>query len=151
MECEDVRHVRPPSGEVIAKTGFEGGWEGFEVIKIVKGAEVDGPRGEAGGKRHGVFAYHADPELYPLVCGFSRQPLLDACRQLKSLYGVTGTPVGLFREGRDAPDISCPVEPGAAATVKEPDNGVLKFGKYRAVEASGCAATQSQFWAFGGI
>jgi hypothetical protein len=26
MECEDVRHVRPPSGEVIAKTGFEGGW-----------------------------------------------------------------------------------------------------------------------------
>jgi hypothetical protein len=61
------------------------------AIKIVKGAEVDGPRGEAGGKRHGVFAYHADPELYPLVCGFSRQPLLDACRQLKSLYGVTGT------------------------------------------------------------
>ena len=26
------------------------------AIKIVKGAEVDGPRGEAGGKRHGVFA-----------------------------------------------------------------------------------------------
>jgi hypothetical protein len=44
------------------------------MIKIVKGAEVDGPRGEAGGKRHGVFAYHADPELYPLVGGFSRQP-----------------------------------------------------------------------------
>jgi hypothetical protein len=86
--------------------------EGFEVIKIVKRAEVDGPRGEAGGKRHGVFAYHADPEL----------------------YGVTGTPVGLFREGRDAPDISCSVEAGAAATVKEPDNGVLKFGKYRAFE-----------------
>jgi len=102
------------------------------MIKIVKGAEVDGPRGEAGGKRHGVFAYHADPELYPLVCGFSRQPLLDACRQLKSFYGVTGTPVGLFREGRETPDISCPVESGAAATVKEPDNGVLKFGKYRA-------------------
>lgn len=101
------------------------------MIKIVKGAEVDGPS-EAGGKRHGVFAYQADPELYPLVCGFSRQPLLDACRQLKSLYGVTGTPVGLFREGRDAPDISCLVEAGAAVTVKEPDNGVLKFGKYRA-------------------
>ena len=33
------------------------------MIKIAKGAEVDGPRGEAGGKRHGVFAYHADPEL----------------------------------------------------------------------------------------
>ena len=45
---------------------------------------------------------------------------------------MTGTPVGLFREGRDAPDISCPVEAGAAVTVKEQDNGVLKFGKYRA-------------------
>jgi hypothetical protein len=55
-------------------------------------------------------------------------------RAASSLYGVTGTPVGLFREGRDAPDISCPVEAGAAATVKEPDNGVLKFGKYRAFE-----------------
>jgi hypothetical protein len=29
------------------------------MICIIKGAEVDGPKGEAGGKRHGVFAYHA--------------------------------------------------------------------------------------------
>jgi len=36
-----------------------------DMIKIVKGAEVDGPSDEAGDKRHGVFAYHADPELYP--------------------------------------------------------------------------------------
>jgi len=99
------------------------------MIKIVKGAEVDGPRGEAGGKRHGVFAYHG-PGAVPACVRFL--PSAAPGRQLKSLYGVTGTPVGLFREGRETPDISCPVESGAAATVKEPDNGVLKFGKYRA-------------------
>jgi hypothetical protein len=98
------------------------------MIKIILGAEVDGPKGEAGGKRHGVFAYRADH--YPLVCGFSRQPLLDACHQLKSLYGPHGERVGLFREGRDTPDISCSVEVGAATTVKEPSNGGIRFGKY---------------------
>jgi hypothetical protein len=112
------------------------------MIKIAKSAEVDGPRGEAGGKRHGVFAYHPDPELYPLVCSFSRQPLLDACRQLKSLYCVTGTPVGLFREGRDAPDISCPVEAGAAATqgARQLCPKIWKVSSIR-VEASGLGAT----------
>jgi hypothetical protein len=104
------------------------------MIKIVKGAEVDGPRGEAGGKRHGVFAYHADPELYPLVCGFSRQPLLDACRQLKSLYGVTGTGrpgylvLGRSRRGGH----------GQGATQWCPE--IWKVSSIR-VEASGCAAT----------
>jgi hypothetical protein len=90
----------------------------------IKIAEIDG-RGRRG---RGVFAYHA-PE-YPLVRGFSRQPLLDGCRQLKSLYGVTGRRVGLFREGRETPDISCSVEAGAATTVKEPSNGGIRFGKY---------------------
>ena len=95
------------------------------MIEIIKGAEVDGSKGEAGPHRHGVFAFHAP--RYPLVCGFSRQPLLDACRQLKSLYGEIA---GLFREGRDTPDISCSVEVGAATTVQEPSNGVIRFGKY---------------------
>jgi hypothetical protein len=45
--------------------------------------------------------------------------------QLKSLYGVNGQLVGLFREGRDTPDISCPVEVGAATTVQE-----SRFAKY---------------------
>jgi hypothetical protein len=98
------------------------------MIKIVRGAEVDGPKGEAGGRRHGVWAYHAPG--YPLVCGYSRQPLLDACRQLKSLYGLTAERVGLFREGMDAPDNSCPMEVGAAATVSERDKGSVKFEKY---------------------
>ena len=98
------------------------------LIKIVRGAEVDGPKGEVGPRRHGVWAYHAPG--YPQVCGYSRQPLLDACRQLKSLYGLTGERAGLFREGSDSPDISSPIEVGAATTVKEPSNGAVRFGKY---------------------
>jgi hypothetical protein len=86
------------------------------MIRVIRGREVDGPEGEKDGKRrHGVFEYHA--LRYSLVCGYSRQPLLDACRQLKSLYGLTGGRVGLFREGRDTPDLSCSLEVGAATTV----------------------------------
>ncbi len=95
------------------------------MIRIVRGAEIDGPKGEAGPRRHGKWAYRADGGQYPLVCGYSRQPLLDACRQLKSLYGLNGERAGLFREGRDTPDISCPVEVGAATTVQE-----SRFAKY---------------------
>jgi hypothetical protein len=98
------------------------------MIKIIRGAEVDGPKGETGPRRHGIWAYHAP--AYPEVCGYSRQPLLDACRQLKSLYGLTGARVGLFREGCEVADISCPIEAGAATTVKDPDKSVVRFGKY---------------------
>jgi hypothetical protein len=93
------------------------------MIRIIKIAEIDG-RGHRG---RGVFAYHA-PE-YPLVRGFSRQPLLDACRQLKSIYGVTAKRVGLFREDRDTPDISCSIEVGASTTVSDCARG-LRFTKY---------------------
>jgi hypothetical protein len=98
------------------------------MIEIIRGAEVDGPKGETGGRRHGIWAYHSLG--YPLVCGYSRQPLLDACRQLKLLYGLTGQRAGLFREGRDTPDISCGVDVGAATTVREPSNGAIGLGKY---------------------
>jgi hypothetical protein len=98
------------------------------MIRIIRGEEVDGPRRDKRG--HGIFEYHADG--YPQVCGFSHQPLLDACRQLKSLYGVTAQAAGLFREGRDTPDLTCSVDVGAATTVSEPDNGSIRFAKYKA-------------------
>jgi hypothetical protein len=55
--------------------------------------------------------------------------LLDACRQLKSIYGVTAKRVGIFREGRDTPDISCSIEVGASTTVSDCARG-LRFAKY---------------------
>jgi hypothetical protein len=98
------------------------------MIRIIRGEEVDGPKRDKRG--HGVFEYHAP--RYPEVCGFSHQPLLDACRQLKALHGVTAQAAGLFREGCDTPDLTCSVDVGAATTLREPDDGAIRFAKYRA-------------------
>ena len=74
----------------------------------------------------GLWAYKV--EGMP-VEGRSRQPLLDACRQIKSLGGDTAALAGLFRQGRTVPDISCSVEVGASLTVREKDNGPV-FAKW---------------------
>jgi hypothetical protein len=96
------------------------------MIRIDLGPEVDGPL-PTSTKRHGVFRYSC--ASHGSVEGFSRQPLLDACRQLKSLYGVTRTQqVGLYREGRDTPDLWCSVDVGAATTV---DETTMRFKKYQ--------------------
>ena len=55
------------------------------MIRVERGAEMS----------PGVFAYTV-PSLG--LSGRSRQPLLDACRQIKSLLGPTGPLAGLFRE-----------------------------------------------------
>lgn len=66
------------------------------------------------------------------IAGRSRQPLLDACRQIKSILGATAERAGMFRAGREQPDISCPVQAGAEVTVSERDKGGIRFEKYRA-------------------
>jgi hypothetical protein len=54
----------------------------------------------------------------------------DACRQLQSHYGITRERVGLFREGSEVADISCPIEAGAGTMVSDPDKGTIRFVKY---------------------
>jgi hypothetical protein len=76
----------------------------------------------------GVWEYSV-PSLR--LCGKSRQPLLDACRQIKSLLGCTSHRAALFREGRDEPDISCPVDAGALVTVAEDNRAGPRFRKYQ--------------------
>ena len=77
-------------------------------------------------RNRGTFRYCV-PSL--ALEGQSRQPLLDACRQIKSLLGPTNQLAGLFREGRSEPDISCSVRWGAEHTVR--DDGRVRFAKYR--------------------
>jgi hypothetical protein len=77
-------------------------------------------------KNRGVFGYRI-PSLG--LEGQSRQPLLDACRQIKSLLGDTGQRACLFRAGKSEPDISCSVAWGAAHTVKE--NPTVHFAKFQ--------------------
>ena len=57
------------------------------MIKINRGAEAS----------PGVWEYRL-PSLG--LSGASRQPLLDACRQIKSLGGFTGTRAGCSGKGR---------------------------------------------------
>ena len=90
------------------------------MIRIELGAEVDGPEPTAG-RRHGIFEYAAVG--YPTVRGHSRQPLLDACRQIKRMGGDTRQLVGLFWPGSSTPSLTCTVEAGAALTVSERKNG----------------------------
>ena len=97
-----------------------------EMIRIERGAEVS----------PGIWEY-AVQSLH--LGGRSRQPLLDACRQIKRMGGVTtNQQIGIYREGRDEPDMFCPLEVGAAYTVSEPaKGGSPKFVKYQTFDFSG--------------
>jgi hypothetical protein len=62
---------------------------------------------------------------------------LDACRQLKSMGGLTDYIAGLFRSGMEVADIFCVVREGAELTVSEPTGvGRARFIKYRALDAA---------------
>ena len=91
------------------------------MIRIELGEEVS----------PGVFAYSVPSHR---LCGRSRQPMLDACRQIKSMGGPTAERAGLFREGRLDPDLTCRVDVGAELTVSEPNKGTVRFDKFRAFE-----------------
>jgi len=93
------------------------------MIRVVLGEEV----------KPGMSAYVV--EGYDLR-GQSRQPLLDACRSLKSLGVDTKTAVGTFRGERTEPNLTCTVGAGAATTVSEPDKGIVKFVKYQPFDFS---------------
>jgi hypothetical protein len=68
------------------------------------------------------------------VQGRSRQPLLDACRAIKRMGGLTGDrQIGLYREGRDKPDAICGLDWGAAHTVLETRTTGPRFAKWRAL------------------
>jgi hypothetical protein len=70
---------------------------------------------------------------YPDICGRSRQPLLDACRQLKSMGGLTDHRAGVFRDGSGVADISGVAREEAELTVSK--SSEASFVKYRAHDA----------------
>jgi hypothetical protein len=81
----------------------------------------------------GIFAYRflLSGET---VEGRSRQPLLDACRQIKRMGGDTSMPAGLFREGQTIPDLTCGVEWGATHTVAETTLNGPRFRRWEAFD-----------------
>ena len=90
-------------------------------FKIMRGAEVS----------PGIFEWKGvSPSSIEALGGRSRQPLLDACREIKRTTGATKEIAGIFREGRDQADLSCSVETGAGLTVSEIDKGTVRFTKF---------------------
>jgi hypothetical protein len=93
------------------------------MIRVERGVEIS----------PGVFAYTVRSLG---LSGQSRQPLLDACRQIKSLLGPTGQLAGLFRERCASWDIRCPVDVGAEFTIKEESAGGIRFATYKPLTAT---------------
>jgi hypothetical protein len=104
------------------------------MIRIDRGREV----------APGIWEYSiASLRLF----GKSRQPLLDACRQIKRALDpieLAGRRAGVFRDGKAEPDISCMVLKGAELTVAEPSNGKIHFTKFREFDSSAFRANEKE-------
>jgi hypothetical protein len=99
---------------------------GAVVIRIERGREV----------APGIWEYSI-PSLG--LSGRSRQPLLDACRQIKRTLGSTKAAdelAGVYRPGDTEPSISCLVLDGADLTISEPSSGKIKFAKFQEFDSS---------------
>jgi hypothetical protein len=94
------------------------------AFKVLRGPEIE---------NHGVWPYRVEGLG---LSGQSHQPLLDACRRIKRAVGPTTELAGLFRDGRETPDLICAVHAGADLTVVERGNGTIRFEKYRPWSAS---------------
>ena len=76
-------------------------------LRVIRDERADG---------RGLYAYRVEGST---VEGRSREPLLDACRRLKSLGVDMRTPISMFREGREVWDLRTTVGYGADRTVGE--------------------------------
>ena len=87
------------------------------MIRVELGGEI---------KNRGVWRWTCP--RYGLA-GRSRQPLLDACREIKRMGGDPADIVGLFREARSMPDMTCTIGVGAGLTVDE--SRTPRFAKWK--------------------
>jgi hypothetical protein len=94
------------------------------MIRVDLGSEV----------RPGIFEYRIPAHG---IAGKSSQPLLDACRQIQSIVGdPCREEAGLYREGKDQPDLACPVHVGARFRLAEDIKGGPRFRKFESFDAS---------------
>ena len=103
----------------------------MDMIRVMLGEEYGGWRSVGCGFSHGVWHWYVrlgQNGNASTLEGYSRQPLLDACRELQRIGTPLTSPVGLFREGRSKPDLFCTVEAGAGLTVRE---DVTRFCKWK--------------------
>lgn len=80
--------------------------------------------------RSGKWEWRASVRGQP-VEGRSREPLLDACRAIKSMGGDPLLEIALFRPGRAEWDLRTTVGYGASKTVREQDRGRIRLASYQ--------------------
>ena len=102
------------------------------MIRIERGKEI----------KPGVFEYRAEDHARGIkIEGRSRQPLLDGCRQIKSILKDTrGVRAAVFnrfaRDGKNTQaDVSCMVDWGADHTIIERAEVGLVVEKYRSFDS----------------
>jgi hypothetical protein len=79
--------------------------------------------------RPGEFQYELTGAEAPIK-GVSREPLLDACRILKSMGVDPALYCGLFRPGHEEWDLRCKIWVGAALVVTDRPSNRLRLEKY---------------------
>jgi hypothetical protein len=106
------------------------------MITVIIHDEVDGP-GPQAGRGHGKWFWVAwqdmpDNVVRCLAQGFSRQPLLDACRAVK-LTGeaALSEEIASRRSGSKTWDLRTTVGYGATRTVREDNKIGPKFAKWQ--------------------
>ena len=94
------------------------------MIRVQRGKEV----------KPGIFEYSVAGMG---IRGHSSQPLLDACRQIQAILGdPCHRHAAIYREGKDQPDMSCPVDVGARYRVAEDTKRGPRFGKFEPFDSS---------------
>ena len=97
------------------------------MIRIERGKEI----------KPGVFEYRVEDYARGIkIEGRSRQPLLDGCRQIKSILKDTrGVRAAVFNGKNTQADVSCMVDWGAEHTIIERAEVGLVVEKYRAFDS----------------
>jgi hypothetical protein len=94
------------------------------MIRIERGQEV----------KPGIWEYTV-PAMP--IAGHSSQPLLDACRQIQAILGdPCREHAGIWREGKDQPDMTCAVDVGARYRVAEDTKSRPRFRKFESFDPS---------------
>ena len=94
------------------------------MIRVERGKEI----------KPGVYEYSVTGMG---IFGHSSQPLLDACRQIPAILGdPCHQQAGIYREGKDQPDMTCPVDVGAKYRIAEDTKRGPRFGKFEPFDRS---------------
>jgi hypothetical protein len=101
------------------------------MIRVDRGQEI----------KPGIWEYTV-PGM--AIAGHSSQPLLDACRAIQAILGdPCREHAGIWREGKDQPDMTCPVYVGAKYRAAEDTKSGPRFRIHQPFDSSAFKAKEA--------